>query len=414
MDSYKVKDYTLFPKKIGVGAFSSIHKATKKDSEKIYAIKKIDIYKYKNSTRETYKREFSLLRKLDHKNIIKLHDIIIDKNAYNMYLVLDYYKNGDLSVFLNNRSLKEKFAKKYMFQLRDGIQYLFSKNIIHRDLKPQNILLDDNFNLIITDFGLAKHFQTNEMLETLCGSPLYMAPEIMKKENYSIQSDLWSLGVILYQMLYGKLPYFSRSIILLNKEINTKSVKYDSIYKISDDCIDLIRSMLVKDPKDRISWDAFFNNKWFSNDELLVHQNNLMEISISNYSFMKNNMSSNESQFNSFIYKSIKNKDKIEDSFDIEIDINDDDADDAEGENDADYLSCDEDDLDVEIEPNLQELSKTVSLPINIKNTYVVVNKNIALPNSEHNEKSISDSFREYLSQSIEFVKNSYEYLSHS
>ena len=126
---------------------------------------------------------------------------------------------------------------------------------------------------------------------------------------------------------------------------------------------------------------------------------------------MKNNMSSNESQFNSFIYKSIKNKDKIEDSFDIELDINDDDA---EGENNDDYLSCDEDDLDVEIEPNLQELSKTVSLPINIKNTYVVVNKNIALPNSEHNEKSISDSFREYLSQSIEFVKNSYEYLSHS
>jgi len=310
MESYNVKDYTVFPKKIGVGAFSSIHKATKKNSEKIYAIKKIDIYKYKNSNRETYKREFSLLRKLDHKNIIKLHDIIIDKNSHNMYLALDYYKNGDLSKFLNNRSLKEKFAKKYMFQLRDGIQYLFSKNIIHRDLKPQNILLDDNFNLIITDFGLAKHFQNNEMMETMCGSPLYMAPEIMKRENYSIQSDLWSLGVILYQMLYAKLPYFSKSMILLNKEINTKSVDYTCIYKISDDCTDLIKSMLVKDPKERISWDAFFNHLWFTNDELLEHQNNLMEISISNFSFMKNNITSNESQFNSFIYKSIKKKNK--------------------------------------------------------------------------------------------------------
>jgi len=405
MESYNVKDYTVFPKKIGVGAFSSIHKATKKNSEKIYAIKKIDIYKYKNSNRETYKREFSLLRKLDHKNIIKLHDIIIDKNSHNMYLALDYYKNGDLSKFLNNRSLKEKFAKKYMFQLRDGIQYLFSKNIIHRDLKPQNILLDDNFNLIITDFGLAKHFQNNEMMETMCGSPLYMAPEIMKRENYSIQSDLWSLGVILYQMLYAKLPYFSKSMILLNKEINTKSVDYTCIYKISDDCTDLIKSMLVKDPKERISWDAFFNHLWFTNDELLEHQNNLMEISISNFSFMKNNITSNESQFNSFIYKSIKKKNKLEDSF--ELDMNDDD--DTE---DVNYMSCDEN--DVEIEPNLQELSKTVSLPINIKNTYVVVNKNITLPNSDHTEKSISDSFRDYLSHSIEFVKNSYEYLSHS
>jgi serine/threonine protein kinase len=405
MESYNVKDYTVFPKKIGVGAFSSIHKATKKNSEKIYAIKKIDIYKYKNSNRETYKREFSLLRKLDHKNIIKLHDIIIDKNSHNMYLALDYYKNGDLSKFLNNRSLKEKFAKKYMFQLRDGIQYLFSKNIIHRDLKPQNILLDDNFNLIITDFGLAKHFQNNEMMETMCGSPLYMAPEIMKRENYSIQSDLWSLGVILYQMLYAKLPYFSKSMILLNKEINTKSVDYTCIYKISDDCTDLIKSMLVKDPKERISWDAFFNHLWFTNDELLEHQNNLMEISISNFSFMKNNITSNESQFNSFIYKSIKKKNKLEDSF--ELDMNDDD--DTE---DVNYMSCDEN--EVEIEPNLQELSKTVSLPINIKNTYVVVNKNITLPNSDHTEKSISDSFRDYLSHSIEFVKNSYEYLSHS
>jgi len=79
---------------------------------------------------------------------------------------------------------------------------------------------------------------------------------------------------------------------------------------------------------------------------------------------------------------------------------------------DVNYMSCDEN--DVEIEPNLQELSKTVSLPINIKNTYVVVNKNITLPNSDHTEKSISDSFRDYLSHSIEFVKNSYEYLSHS
>ena len=102
-----------------------------------------------------------------------------------MYLVLDYYKNGDLYKFLNNRSLKEKFAKKYMFQLRDGIQYLFSKNIIHRDLKPQNILIDDNHNLIITDFGLAKHFHNDEMMETMCGSPLYMAPEIMKRKLFN-------------------------------------------------------------------------------------------------------------------------------------------------------------------------------------------------------------------------------------
>ena len=109
-------------------------------------------------------------------------------------------------------------------------------------------------------------------------------------------------------MLYGRLPYFSKSIILLNKEINTKTVNYNSSYKISKDCVDLIKSMLIKNPKERISWNKFFNHIWFSNDELLNHQNNLMEISVSNFSFMRNNVSSNESQFNSFIYKSIKGR----------------------------------------------------------------------------------------------------------
>ena len=426
MDTYQIKDYCVEHKKIGAGAFSTIHKAYHKENvTRIYAIKKIDIYKTKKTNKEAYKREFSLLRKIQHKNIIKLHDIIIDNHQQNLFLVLDYYKNGDLAKFLNGRSLKEKYCKKYLFQLRDGLEYLFSKNIIHRDLKPQNLLLDDNYNLIITDFGLAKSYDPNEMLETICGSPLFMAPEIIKKKPYSIKSDLWSVGVIMYQILYAKLPYFSKNIIKLIAEINRKSVSYESPFQVSDDCIRLMKGLLIKEPKDRIGWSEFFNHTWFSYDELMNDQNNLMEISVSDFSMAAKQMKQ-ESQFNSFIYKSIQKPSKNEEEEPFELEMNDSDPienkqdyenqEDKDDEDDEDYMSCSE----VELGEN--ELSRTVSLPINIKNKYVVVNRNIPIqyqnqyPNSDSQlyRKTISESFREYLSHSIEFVKNSYEYLSQS
>ena len=103
METYTVKDYHIFHKKIGSGAFSTIHKAFKKDSPQTYAVKKISYNS--NINNNNYKKEFTLLRKLNHKNIIKLHDIIIDTNSEYIYLILDYYKNGDLALFLKNRSL---------------------------------------------------------------------------------------------------------------------------------------------------------------------------------------------------------------------------------------------------------------------------------------------------------------------
>mgnify|MGYP001231462927 CR=1 FL=1 len=401
MNSYKIKDYCVEHNKIGAGAFSTIHKAYKEGNDKIYAVKKIDIYKYKNN-KETYKREFTLLRKLDHKNIIKLHDIIIDTRNQNLFLVLDYYQNGDFANFLNNRSLKEKYAKNYMFQLRDGLHYLFSKNIIHRDLKPQNLLLDENKSLIITDFGLAKHFKSNEMLETVCGSPLYMAPEIIAKKNYTIQSDLWSVGIILYQMIYGKVPYLSKNLVGLIREHKTKKLYYDSPYVLSDSCKKLIKDLLIIDSQKRINWDNFFNNEWFGTNEVLENQNKLMEISLSNYSTMINNNNDLESQFNSFIYRSIQEQNNS-----FELYLNDDDS--------SESSESESESTEDIIEPSSNEISKTVSLPINIKNTYIVVNKNVRLPNSEPlNNQSLSESFKEYLSHSIEFVKNSYEYLCQS
>ena len=210
MDTFQVKDYNLYRTKIGKGAFSTIYKGYKrKNPSNYYAFKKIDINACSN---EEYRREFSLLRNLNHRNVIKLHDIILDKTDDVCYMVLDYFKNGDLAKYLNGRSMKEKYARKYMVQIRDGLEYLLSKSILHRDIKPQNLLISDTFNLVITDFGLAKNFDNNFMIQTMCGSPMYMAPEIMKKDDYTIKSDLWSVGVVMYQILYGRVPFKSKNL----------------------------------------------------------------------------------------------------------------------------------------------------------------------------------------------------------
>ena len=156
MSYFTIKDYIVDRKRIGKGSFSTIYKGYHKFSKKHYAIKEIAIDKHKNKSH--IKREFDLMKKINHKHIVKLHDFIIDTNYDNIYFILDYYSNGDLSKFIKNKILKEKYCKKYMFQLSLGLKYLLNNQILHRDLKPQNILLDDNYNIKIADFGFARTF----------------------------------------------------------------------------------------------------------------------------------------------------------------------------------------------------------------------------------------------------------------
>ena len=117
---------------------------------------------------------------------------------------------------LNNKPLKEKHAHRFLFQIASGLKYLYSKKIVHRDLKPQNILVAKNYQLKISDFGFAK-FQKSNLSETICGSPLYMAPEILTYKKYTDKADLWSVGIILYEMLCAG-PHH----IVFNIRLNTR------------------------------------------------------------------------------------------------------------------------------------------------------------------------------------------------
>ena len=146
------------------------------------------------------------MRKLSHINIIKVFDLIIDDNINNIYIILEYFEKGDLSKYLNGSCLEEPSVNNFSIQIKNGLEYLFNKNILHRDIKPQNILVSKNNILKITDFGLSRHINNNELMATLCGSPLYMAPEIIKNKQYTVKSDIWSFGIIIYEMLYGFIP----------------------------------------------------------------------------------------------------------------------------------------------------------------------------------------------------------------
>ena len=321
MSTFIIKDYVVNRKLIGKGSFSTIYKAFNTNNNNEYAIKEIIIDK--KSIKSTVKREFIVLKKLNHPNIVKLHDLIVDTNYNNIYFVFDYFKNGDLAKFLDNKPLKEKYCKKYSKQLADGLQYLIKNDILHRDLKPQNILLTDDYNIKIADFGFARKVDKDMLLNTLCGSPMYMAPEIINKQDYSIKSDLWSVGIIIYQMIYGRVPYEVNNFVQLIKKINSEPINY-SVNGIepSSQCKHLIQNLLQIDVSKRLSWDDFFFNPWFVIDDIMVEDNNLLDFSISNNSSIpklnrfKHHVG--ENQFASFIHKSIKLKESSELSLKLE------------------------------------------------------------------------------------------------
>lgn len=274
-----LNNYIFSNKRIGCGSFSEVYQGyNRKDPNHKVAIKKIRIsdnydLNYRIET------EINVMKNLSHPNVIELYDVIGDSEGDHLYLVLEYCAKGDLSKYLNKRPVTEKYAKKYLKQIASGLQYLLSKNIIHRDLKPQNILISSNNALKIADFGFAKFFRGDEIENTVCGSPLYMAPEIMKDHEYTIKADLWSLGVILYQLLFGKAPFKSKSPARLMREIETFKFEVPTDLKIdiTMECYELLNSLLQVEPEKRIEWKDFFENSWLLGTEDAIRQTKISD-----------------------------------------------------------------------------------------------------------------------------------------
>lgn len=414
MTESEIGTYKITKKRIGRGAFSIIYKGYHKYTQRDVAIKEINYDTNKKMT-ENIKNEFEIMKKLKHENIIALHDIYYDKLNKNIYLVLDYYEKGDLSKFLDNAPLKEKYAKKYMKQLSSGLEYLINNDVMHRDLKPQNILVSNDNILKITDFGFARYAGNNALLQTLCGSPMYMAPEIMKYKKYNNKSDLWSVGIIMYEMLFGHVPYKAKNFIQLIKCINKIPIKIPDNFVISTECHDLLFSLLKKDPKERIDWNDLFNSPWFIHDD----SNKYLEFSINDNASLPNlNKMNNSNQFHSFKHRSIRD---ISQELDIDIFGNKNIIMSVESsteniESDDSFESADSSsELEDEDVPNTYNRSEPINISDRRNNTVYVTREMVdddfvKVSDPRHN-KSLSKSIKEYLYSSFNFLKQSYDYI---
>jgi serine/threonine protein kinase len=175
---------------------------------------------------------------------------------------MEYCSGGTLDKYKDLlEPLTEPQIHHYMVGLRNGLRYLREKNIFHRDLKPQNLLLTEDNILKISDFGLSTSLENDRLTSTICGSPIYMAPEVIGSNLYGVKADLWSVGIIMYQLVYRKHPYVFSDVMQLIKEINTKKIKFPEA-DVSIRCIHLMTSLLQVQTENRISWGEFFVHPW--------------------------------------------------------------------------------------------------------------------------------------------------------
>lgn len=254
-----INNYIYDSNYIGKGTFSKVYIGYKKnDSDYKYAIKKI----YKKSDPKYIKYvnlEIDIMNKLNHKNIIKLYETIhTDKYVF---LILELCET-DLYTYINNNEINEQDTKFIIKQIIEAIKYIMDNNIVHRDLKPHNILINKQSKIIkICDFGFAKEFKDTLMSDTVCGSPLYMAPELLQNQKYNIKSDIWSIGIIMYEIVMKDHPFKANNISdLIHKINNNKPILNGS--KFSYECKELINKLLIVDYNKRLDWHELFTNKW--------------------------------------------------------------------------------------------------------------------------------------------------------
>ncbi|KAL8504714.1 hypothetical protein ACS0TY_016048 [Phlomoides rotata] len=266
--SYSVGDY-IVGAQIGAGSFSTVWHGRHRVHGTEVAIKEIVTSRLNSKLQESLKSEIFILKRINHPNIIRLHDMMEEPGK--IYIVLEYCKGGDLSMYIQQRHGKvpEVTAKHFMQQLAKGLKVLRENNLIHRDLKPQNLLLtsnDDSSILKIADFGFARSLQPRGLAETLCGSPLYMAPEIMQLQKYDAKADLWSVGAILFQLVIGKTPFTGNNQLQLLQNImkSTELQFPPEARNLSPHCLDLCRKLLRRNPVERLTFEEFFNHPYLS------------------------------------------------------------------------------------------------------------------------------------------------------
>ncbi|XP_060048900.1 serine/threonine-protein kinase Chk2 isoform X1 [Erinaceus europaeus] len=277
----ELRDVYIVSKTLGSGACGEVKLAFERKTCKKVAVKIISKRQFAaGSEREAdpalnVETEIEILKKLNHPCIIKIKDFF---DAEDYYIVLELMEGGELfDRVVGNKRLKEATCKLYFYQMLLAVKYLHENGIIHRDLKPENVLLSsqkEDCLIKITDFGQSKILGETSLMRTLCGTPTYLAPEVLASfgtGGYNRAVDCWSLGVILFICLSGYPPFSEyKTHVSLKDQIT--SGKYNIIpevwAEVSEKALDLVKKLLVVDPKARLTTEAALRHPWLQDDDM--------------------------------------------------------------------------------------------------------------------------------------------------
>ena len=254
----KLNGYTLHSV-IGAGQFGTVYKATYIANQNHYAVKVIPKAKVTDpDDQRRLQREIDVMKRLCHVNIVRLHDAFEDELHH--YLVMEHCAGGELKNYIvKNDKLKEETAALLFKQIVSAVSYCHNVGIVHRDLKPQNIMMGKFPNVKLMDFGFSAYIEKEPMTE-YCGSPCFCSPEVLLRMEYDgVKNDIWSLGVVLYTMVTGNLPWDCTDHAVMVGQICT--AKYYEP-KVSLQCKDLIAGMLRLNPSERMPLPEVLAHPW--------------------------------------------------------------------------------------------------------------------------------------------------------
>ena len=304
--STKMKFYK-YGRLLGKGAFGKVNLALHVLTGRLVAIKSINKTKLTNERHKAkILLETSIMKSLSSSNyIVKIYETYQTQNHF--CIVMEYICAGDLLSYIRKRSkLTEQIAKFIFKQIILSLQFIHSHNIVHRDIKLDNILIDLNNNIKICDFGVSKRIVNNDKMFEQCGTPAYIAPEILKNKGYEgFSVDIWSCGVVLYAMLSGTVPFKGNDLNELHNLI--MKGKFNIINDISNDAKHLIKSLLEVDPKKRININNILNHPWLINVDVNNNKNYNLFTNAEKVLLNKSNVD----------YRDINNKNDMVEYFDL-------------------------------------------------------------------------------------------------
>ena len=260
-----ITDFQII-KELGSGSYGQVYLVYHKITKIKYALKAIDKNDKSNKKEKHYfYREIEIMYKIQHPNVVKLYGHFEDNNF--CYFILEYIPNGNIYKLIPKHGRKRLDNKNIASIIKDvisAVYYLHNMNppIIHRDIKPENILLDENNQAKLTDFGWSNYLNSNHKRNTLCGTPIYLSPEVINQKGHDEKVDIWCIGVLLFELSTGKVPFEGNDLQTLKRNINNVNINWPR--DINLEAKNLISKILKFDPSSRISLREMLLHPYFT------------------------------------------------------------------------------------------------------------------------------------------------------